>query len=207
MLWRRPAAAALIQLLAWELPYAAGVALRTKTNEKQNSQPWAVVYLIFQKIASINLLNTCCTYKILCIQNTAAVTSVLLLTRPPPVCPFRRCGPQGPRMAARWRQLALQRPEHFAPPRWAARRRRDASVRPLAEELGEPSGGAETRPQAGGGGGAAVSHPGAPDRPWEKVLRGPARLARELLSRGEGEAGGSPRVRPCLAHKCGSSTN
>ena len=29
-LWCRPAAAALIQLLAWELPYAAGMALKSK---------------------------------------------------------------------------------------------------------------------------------------------------------------------------------
>ena len=31
-LWHRPAAAALIQLLAWELPYAAGVAIKRKKN-------------------------------------------------------------------------------------------------------------------------------------------------------------------------------
>ena len=29
-LWHRPAAAALIQLLAWELPYGAGAALKRK---------------------------------------------------------------------------------------------------------------------------------------------------------------------------------
>ena len=34
-LWCRPAAAALIQLLAWELPYAAGTALKKKKNEKK----------------------------------------------------------------------------------------------------------------------------------------------------------------------------
>ena len=35
-LWHRPAAAVLIQLLAWELPYTAGVALKSKkqTNKK-----------------------------------------------------------------------------------------------------------------------------------------------------------------------------
>ena len=31
-LWRRPAAAALIRLLAWELPYAVGVALKRHKN-------------------------------------------------------------------------------------------------------------------------------------------------------------------------------
>ena len=30
-LWRRPGAAALIQPLAWEIPYAAGAALKRKT--------------------------------------------------------------------------------------------------------------------------------------------------------------------------------
>ena len=30
LLWRRPTAMALIQPLAWELPYASGVALKTK---------------------------------------------------------------------------------------------------------------------------------------------------------------------------------
>ena len=32
-LWPRPAAAALIQPLAWELPYAAGAALKRKNEE------------------------------------------------------------------------------------------------------------------------------------------------------------------------------
>ena len=38
-LWCRPAAAALIQSLAWELPYAAGAAFRstTKPNKKRSS--------------------------------------------------------------------------------------------------------------------------------------------------------------------------
>ena len=35
-LWCRPAAVALIQLLAWELPYAAGVALKSKKKRKEN---------------------------------------------------------------------------------------------------------------------------------------------------------------------------
>ena len=33
-LWCRPAAAALIQPLAWELPYAVGVALKRKKKKK-----------------------------------------------------------------------------------------------------------------------------------------------------------------------------
>ena len=33
-LWRRPATAALIQPLAWELPYAAGVVLKRQKNKK-----------------------------------------------------------------------------------------------------------------------------------------------------------------------------
>ena len=33
-LWCRPAAVALIQTLAWELPYAKGVGLKSKTNEQ-----------------------------------------------------------------------------------------------------------------------------------------------------------------------------
>ena len=34
-LWRRPAAAALIQPPAWEFPYAMGVALKRKKEEKK----------------------------------------------------------------------------------------------------------------------------------------------------------------------------
>ena len=34
-LWRRPAAAALARLLAWELPYATGVALKRQKEEVQ----------------------------------------------------------------------------------------------------------------------------------------------------------------------------
>ena len=36
-LWRRPAASALIQPLAWELPYAAGSARKSKKKKKKNS--------------------------------------------------------------------------------------------------------------------------------------------------------------------------
>ena len=41
-LWRRPAAVVLTQLLAWEPPYAAGAALKTKTKKKEKSTgvPW-----------------------------------------------------------------------------------------------------------------------------------------------------------------------
>ena len=37
-LWGRPAAAALIQLLAWEPPYAAGVALKSKSKKKKKRE-------------------------------------------------------------------------------------------------------------------------------------------------------------------------
>ena len=37
-LWCRPAAAAPIQPLAWELPYAAGVALKRKEKKELNNQ-------------------------------------------------------------------------------------------------------------------------------------------------------------------------
>jgi len=35
-LWCRPAAAALIRPIAWELPYAAGVALKRKKKKEKN---------------------------------------------------------------------------------------------------------------------------------------------------------------------------
>ena len=38
-LWCRPAAIAPIRPLAWELPYAGGVALKSKQKQKQNKQP------------------------------------------------------------------------------------------------------------------------------------------------------------------------
>ena len=37
-LWCRPAAAAPIQLLAWELPYAPGVALKTKKKKERKKE-------------------------------------------------------------------------------------------------------------------------------------------------------------------------
>ena len=37
-LWRRPTATAPIRRLAWEPPYAMGVALKSKTNKRTNKQ-------------------------------------------------------------------------------------------------------------------------------------------------------------------------
>ena len=37
-LWRRPVATARLQPLAWELPYAMGVALKNKTNKKKRKK-------------------------------------------------------------------------------------------------------------------------------------------------------------------------
>jgi len=37
-LWHRPAAAALIQSLAWELPYALGAALKRKRKKKKKER-------------------------------------------------------------------------------------------------------------------------------------------------------------------------
>ena len=44
-LWCRPAATALIGLLAWEPPYAAGVALKRQKKQKQNQKKARAVYL------------------------------------------------------------------------------------------------------------------------------------------------------------------
>ena len=38
-LWHRPAAVALIRPLAWEPPYAAGAALKSKKNQKTKNKP------------------------------------------------------------------------------------------------------------------------------------------------------------------------
>ena len=47
-LWYRPTAVALIQPLAWEVPYAAGAALKRKKQNKQNPQPHiSKILLIF----------------------------------------------------------------------------------------------------------------------------------------------------------------
>ena len=45
-LWRRPAAANLIQPLVWELPYAAGEALKSKTKKKVYIYPSLLVLYI-----------------------------------------------------------------------------------------------------------------------------------------------------------------
>ena len=42
----RPAAAAPIQLLAWELPYAVRVALKSKKKKKKNSSQESLSYLL-----------------------------------------------------------------------------------------------------------------------------------------------------------------
>ena len=39
-LWRKLAATALIRHLAWELPYAIGVALKNKTKQNKNKDCW-----------------------------------------------------------------------------------------------------------------------------------------------------------------------
>ena len=45
-LWRRPAAAALIPLLAWELPYAVGAALKKpKKKKKEKKKSWIYISL------------------------------------------------------------------------------------------------------------------------------------------------------------------
>ena len=50
-LWRRLAAAAPIQLLTWELPYAAGTALKTHTQRqrqrKQLSKEGIIIIIVF----------------------------------------------------------------------------------------------------------------------------------------------------------------
>ena len=44
-LWCRPAATALIRLLAWELPYAVGVALKSKKKKKLGPKEWVRISL------------------------------------------------------------------------------------------------------------------------------------------------------------------
>ena len=46
-LWHRPTAVALIQLLAWELSYAAGVALKSKKKKKKEKEKERVNLLKF----------------------------------------------------------------------------------------------------------------------------------------------------------------
>ena len=63
-LWRRRAAVAPIQSLAWELPYAVGVALKSKT--KQNKK---TVKKVFQNLFRVYLfiffvLFVCCLFAV-----------------------------------------------------------------------------------------------------------------------------------------------
>ena len=45
-LWSRPAAAAPFPLLAWELPYAVGVALKSKKKKKEKEiVPFAITWI------------------------------------------------------------------------------------------------------------------------------------------------------------------
>lgn len=129
-----------------------------------------------------------------------------LYTPPPRVCPFRNCG----------------RKDLVWPPGGATAPR---SARDISRPRGGRCGGGAMRQRDRGRGswgnlavkprpdprlagvGVQLSHTGAPDRPWEPVPRGPACLARELLSQGDGVAGGCPSARPRLAHTCNSSTN
>ena len=53
-LWWRPAAAALIRPLAWELPYAAGAALR-RPKEKDFFQKYIVQMFFFSLLAAFSL--------------------------------------------------------------------------------------------------------------------------------------------------------
>ena len=46
-LWHRAAAVALIQPLAWELPYAAGAALKSKKKKKNSSAPHSIPTIQF----------------------------------------------------------------------------------------------------------------------------------------------------------------
>ena len=39
-LWCKPASVALIRTLAWELPYAAGVPLKSKKERKEEKRKW-----------------------------------------------------------------------------------------------------------------------------------------------------------------------
>ena len=57
-LWCRPAATALIGLLAWEPPYASGVALkRQKKKKKKRKQEAGWESLIFRRKVSVNTIK------------------------------------------------------------------------------------------------------------------------------------------------------
>ena len=51
-LWHRPAAAAPIRLLAWELPYASGAALKKK--KKKKSRVWGEFWILPLLLFSIS---------------------------------------------------------------------------------------------------------------------------------------------------------
>ena len=48
-LWHKPAAAALIQPLAWELPYAVGAAVKKKKRERKKKKNYQVVVQIWRQ--------------------------------------------------------------------------------------------------------------------------------------------------------------
>ena len=50
MLWCRPAAAALIQPLAWELPYATGVVVKREREEVKKVKDGLVVWATWIKL-------------------------------------------------------------------------------------------------------------------------------------------------------------
>ena len=60
-LWQRPAAAALIQPLTWELPYASGVALKAKKKKKGIFQPNLILEKQKRTPQNMAVLHTCAT--------------------------------------------------------------------------------------------------------------------------------------------------
>ena len=55
-LWRRPAATALIQPLAWELPFAAGAALKRPKKKKKEEAPLDAYVLFFPLHSNVRTL-------------------------------------------------------------------------------------------------------------------------------------------------------
>ena len=49
-LWRRSAAVALIRPLAWELPYAEGVALKKKKKMKRQIKVWEKIFANYKEL-------------------------------------------------------------------------------------------------------------------------------------------------------------
>ena len=56
-LWLWPAATALIQCLAWEPPYASGVALKKKKKKKKRGKKEINMQKMFENSPSILILN------------------------------------------------------------------------------------------------------------------------------------------------------